>query len=194
MKKKQIKVKCYCKPKNKYNVGDEVIYVNSFGIEKEGIVTKVYFRDYYDILHECYYEYEIKVKDNLCSTTATVFLINEKQLKRKIKFNSDAVIQKLTTMKSNLNFIKSQLESFKENDLTVLNYGIDIKNDNITRSNKFIGYINFRYKNTENTFYYNLSNKLYLDNLNKYVSDSLNKLNNFNKNNKKTDINVFDEF
>ena len=77
MKKKQIKVKCYCKPKNKYNVGDEVIYVNSFGIEKEGIVTKVYFRDYYDILHECYYEYEIKVKDNLCSTTATVFLINE---------------------------------------------------------------------------------------------------------------------
>nr|DAO15263.1 MAG TPA: hypothetical protein [Caudoviricetes sp.] len=106
MKKKQIKVKCYCKPKNKYNVGDEVIYVNSFGIEKEGIVTKVYFRDYYDILHECYYEYEIKVKDNLCSTTATVFLINEKQLKRKIKFNSDAVIQKLTTMESNLNFIK----------------------------------------------------------------------------------------
>lgn len=134
------------------------------------------------------------MKDNLCSTTATVFLINEKQLKRKIKFNSDAVIQKLTTMESNLNFIKSQLESFKENDLTVLNYGIDIKNDNITRSNKFIGYINFRYKNTENTFYYNLSNKLYLDNLNKYVSDSLNKLNNFNKNNKKTDINVFDEF
>lgn len=195
MKKKQVKVKCYCKPKNKYNIGDEVVYVDSSGIEREGIVTKVYFRNYYNILHEYYYEYEVKVKDNHCSTTAIVFLFNEKQLKRKIKFNSDVVVQKLTTMESNLNFIKSQLESFKENDLTVLNYGIDIKNNNIAHSNKFIGYINFRYKDIEDTFYYNLSNKLYLDNLNKYVLDSLNKLNNFNKNNKKTtDINVFDEF